>query len=167
MSSVLKKADKLNLSLSLSWCSQVTSFILSQCWPRSMLVYCQLTLRNKLQWNFNKNLNTFIRENAFENVVCEMGPFCLGLNVLVIQHWLRWWFGTICQLTITWASVNQVSWYVASSGSNEFIICMVSPEHCLFSTRSADALAPCVIRNQPAWFWHISLAGCLSSVCEC
>ena len=30
------------------------------------------TLRNKLQWNFNRNSNVLIQENAFENVVCEM-----------------------------------------------------------------------------------------------
>ena len=30
------------------------------------------TLGNKLQWNFNRNSNIFIVENAFENVVCEM-----------------------------------------------------------------------------------------------
>ena len=30
------------------------------------------TLRNKLEWNFNQNSNTFIEENTFENVVCEM-----------------------------------------------------------------------------------------------
>ena len=29
------------------------------------------TLRNKLQWNFNRNSNIFIQENAFESVVCE------------------------------------------------------------------------------------------------
>ena len=30
------------------------------------------TLRNKLQWHFNRNLNIFIQENALEDVVCEM-----------------------------------------------------------------------------------------------
>ena len=30
------------------------------------------TLRNKLQWNFNRNSNIFINKNAFEDVVCEM-----------------------------------------------------------------------------------------------
>ena len=30
------------------------------------------TLRNKLQWNFNRKTNIFIQENAFEGVVCEM-----------------------------------------------------------------------------------------------
>ena len=29
-------------------------------------------LRNKLQWNFNRNSNIFIPENAHEKVVCEM-----------------------------------------------------------------------------------------------
>ena len=32
------------------------------------------TLSNKLQWNSNLNTNLFIREKAFQNVVCEMAP---------------------------------------------------------------------------------------------
>ena len=43
------------------------SHYLNQCWN---IVYW--TLRNKLQWNFNRNSNIFIVENTFENVVCEM-----------------------------------------------------------------------------------------------
>ena len=30
------------------------------------------TLKNKLRWNFDRNLCFFIQRNAFENVVCEM-----------------------------------------------------------------------------------------------
>ena len=30
------------------------------------------TLRNTFQWHLNRNLNIFIEENTFENVVCEM-----------------------------------------------------------------------------------------------
>ena len=30
------------------------------------------TLRNKLQWNLNKNSKLFCHENAFENVVCKL-----------------------------------------------------------------------------------------------
>ena len=41
-----------------------------------------LLIRPKLQWNLNRNLYTFIQENAFENVVWKWRPFCLGLNVL-------------------------------------------------------------------------------------
>ena len=40
-----------------------------------MLEYCYIvnwTLWNKFQWNFNRNSNIFIQENAFENIVCEM-----------------------------------------------------------------------------------------------
>ena len=44
-------------------------------------------LGNKLQWNFNQNVDIFIQENAFENVVWEMlailsGPQCVDNIVL-------------------------------------------------------------------------------------
>ena len=34
-----------------------------------------MTLRNKLQWNINRNSNIFIHENVFESVVYEMASF--------------------------------------------------------------------------------------------
>ena len=40
---------------------------LNQCWN-----IVSSNLRNKLQWNLKWNSCTFIQENAFENVVCEM-----------------------------------------------------------------------------------------------
>ena len=54
----------------MTWCRQAgpaPSHYLNQC--------CHIvhwTLRNKLQWNFNRNANIFIQENVFECVVCEM-----------------------------------------------------------------------------------------------
>ena len=36
---------------------------------------------NKLQWNFNRNSNIFIQENAFESVACKMVAILPGLNV--------------------------------------------------------------------------------------
>ena len=42
---------------------------LNQCWD-----IVNWTLKNKLHWNFNRNSNIFIQENALENVVCEMAP---------------------------------------------------------------------------------------------
>ena len=42
------------------------SHYLSQCW-----VFVSLTVRNKLQWNFDQNTKLFIHENASENTVCE------------------------------------------------------------------------------------------------
>ena len=43
------------------------SHYLNQCWN-----IVNWNLRNKFQWNFNRNSNIFIQENALENVVCEM-----------------------------------------------------------------------------------------------
>ena len=50
---------------------------LNQCWN-----IINWNLRNKLQWNFNRNSYNFIHENAFENVVWKMAAICVGLNVL-------------------------------------------------------------------------------------
>ena len=40
-----------------------------------------MTLRNKLQWYFDRNSNSSIQENAFERVVCEMAA---------ILSWPQW-----------------------------------------------------------------------------
>ena len=53
---------------------------------RQAIIWTNAGIGNKLQWNFNRNSNIFIHENAFENVVCEMASICLGLNELT--HWL-------------------------------------------------------------------------------
>ena len=50
---------------------------------KPMLGYCQLDLRNKLQWNFIQNTNLFIHENIFENTVCEMA-------ILSRRRWVMW-----------------------------------------------------------------------------
>ena len=43
------------------------SHYMNQCW-----YIVNWTLRKKFQWNFNQNSKSFIQENAFESVVCEM-----------------------------------------------------------------------------------------------
>ena len=48
-----------------AWTAQ--SHYLNQCWN-----IVNWTLGNKFQWNFNRNSNIFIQENAFQNVVCDM-----------------------------------------------------------------------------------------------
>ena len=51
------------------------------------------TLKNKIQWNFNRNSYIFIHENAFENMSGKWQPFCLGLNVLTdVNIFLKTWF---------------------------------------------------------------------------
>ena len=49
------------------------------------------TLRNKLHWNFNRNSNIFIQENALESVVCEMAtilsrPQCVNVRVFAMMY---------------------------------------------------------------------------------
>ena len=57
------------------------SHFINQCWN-----IVNWTLRNKLQWNFNRNSKIFIQENAIQNVVCEMTsilsrPHCVNSAV--------------------------------------------------------------------------------------
>ena len=49
-------------------------------WTKCSLIV-NLTLRNTVQCNANRNTKLSIHENAFENVVCEMA---------VILSWVRW-----------------------------------------------------------------------------
>ena len=62
------------------------------------------TLRNKLQWNFNRNSNIFIQENAFESVVCEMAAI-LSRPQCVYDTWLLWryllveWLWMYCDIS--------------------------------------------------------------------
>ena len=63
----------------------------SQCWN-----VVKWTLRNKLQWNLNRNTHIFIQENALENIVWKMAAIlswsqcvkgCSHIDVLPILKW--------------------------------------------------------------------------------
>ena len=63
------------------------SHYLNQCWN-----IVNWTLRNKLQWNFNRNYNIFIKENALRGVVCEMAvmlsrPQCVKLRAAILKSY--------------------------------------------------------------------------------
>ena len=51
---------------------------LNQCW-----VIVNWTIKDKLQWNFNRNTKLFIHENASENIVCEMAA------ILSMGRWCK------------------------------------------------------------------------------
>ena len=60
----------------------------NQCWN-----IVNWTLGNKLQWNFNRNSNILIQENAFENVFCEIvsmlsRPQCVNWITLSALIWI-------------------------------------------------------------------------------
>ena len=42
-----------------------------------------MTLRNKLQWNFNQNIKLFIHENASEYIVCKKAA------ILSSEGWVK------------------------------------------------------------------------------
>ena len=78
------------------------SLYMNQCWNIS-----DVTFKNKLQWNFNRNSDSFIKENAFEKVVCEIAailsqPQCVNQyckctqvslwhNVIHLQYCTNQW----------------------------------------------------------------------------
>ena len=62
---------------------------LNQCWN-----IVNWTLRNKLQWKFNRNSNIFIHENAIERVVCKIAailsrPQCVNLVQCQPHKWRK------------------------------------------------------------------------------
>ena len=82
----------------------VPSHYLNQC-----LHIVNWTLGIKLQWNFSRNSNIFIHENAFESIVCEMAtilswPQCVKLHrlsdisnifSLMRQQFSKWLTGAV------------------------------------------------------------------------
>ena len=66
----------------------VPSHYVNQCWNM-----VNVTLRNKVLWNINRNSNAFCDENGFENVVCEISTIYLGLNVLIIRSLIARFMG--------------------------------------------------------------------------
>ena len=59
--------------------------------PEPMLIYCQLVLENKLQWNSNQITKLFIHKNVFKNTVCEMAA---------ILFRGRWVTGEVCRVAV-------------------------------------------------------------------
>ena len=72
--------SKLTIIASANGLSPGRRYYLKQCWH-----IVNKTLRNKFQWNLNRNSDIFFQENAFENVVWKMGsilsrPQCVNNN---------------------------------------------------------------------------------------
>ena len=70
--------------------------------PSHYLTQClnivKWTLRNKLQWNFNRNSYIFIKENVFENVVCDMAAILSRPQCDNVVEWRL--FESVVQATI-------------------------------------------------------------------
>ena len=98
------------------WCiyaCSAPSHYLNQCWN-----IVDWTLRNKLQWNFYRNSNIFIHENALKNVVCEMvsilsRPQCFDVYCSIalglIYIWQKKYEIIYCTLKLTISYEEQTS----------------------------------------------------------
>ena len=88
------------------------SHYLIQCWN-----IVNWTVRNKLQWNFHRNSNIFIQENAFENLVRNMAailsrPRCVkgkGLATQEPEHQLSWYWTRYPWTYFSVTGLNQLS----------------------------------------------------------
>ena len=85
----LRPSDAYMRQQSRSSLVQIMACRLNQCWN-----FVNWTLRNKLQWNFNKNSNIFIQENVFESVVCEMAA------ILSLPQWVKHIEAWCCHLIL-------------------------------------------------------------------
>ena len=101
-------------------CRTAPSHYLNQCWN-----IVKWIIGNKLQWNFNRNSDIFIQENAFESIVCEMTailsrPQCV--NIKMPPHQCRNPHvkdKTVKRPTVsslTWESVYLERWYLYWDG---------------------------------------------------
>ena len=97
------------------------------------------TPRNKLQWNLNQNLYTFIQENAFENVVWKIvailsGPQCVKLTTTSWNSNFGAWFVS-CVCSFYWKGLG-IKRLIAQSKVGSFLIFVryMSPWHSLWRT---------------------------------
>ena len=105
-----------------------SSHYLKQCWN-----VVNWILRNKREWHFNRNYNIFIKENAFDSVVCEMAammsrPQCVNHNVLT----------SLLNYSCTGTCVS----LLAQGNYNHELKCRSRTYLNLITTVPADALAP-------------------------
>ena len=82
------------------------SHYLNQCWN-----IVNFSLRNKFQWNFNRNSSIFIQENAFENVVCQMA------SILSRPQWVKHWF----RKWLIWTNAGILLIWLIGTNFNEML----------------------------------------------
>ena len=96
--------------------------------PEPTLTNNNWTLRKNLQWNSNQNTNTCIRENAFENAVCDMAA---------ILFWMRWvkrnWLGTFVlapNFKTLMSAITYVWEFVRQNQYNLILLDKLTPIYC-------------------------------------
>ena len=65
-------------------------------WTNVGILLTLRSLKNKLQWNFNRNYSIFIQENVFESVVCEMS------SISSRPQWVKYVCVCVCSMQCPW-----------------------------------------------------------------
>ena len=112
------------------------SHYLNQCWN-----IVNWTLRNKLQWNLNRNSNIFIQENAFESVVCET------VAILSLPQCVKKQYPGGVSLHLV-SSSNEFSWHLIFWGKNntrpvQFVL-EFKCNHLICHTNNTSNLSTCM-----------------------
>ena len=102
------------------------SHYLDQCWN-----VVSWTLRNKLQWNFNRNSYFFVQDNAFQNTVYKMTIILSWLQFVNCKLWepidSRYPFHK--RFMSPWSKIGKTARYSSSNNHNlmmlQFCICHV------------------------------------------
>ena len=77
---------------------------------------------NKLQWNFNRNYNIFIQENAFESVVCERAailsrPQCVKTRVTVRKRQI------LLKICNSFVTCDLENWWMTLKNNRAPLLC--------------------------------------------
>ena len=119
-------------------------------WTNTGILLIEL-LRNKIQWNLNRNSYIYINENAFQNAVCEMAailswPQCVNNSIFVVSTVPADGQAAISQ-DITDTMMNQlpVPCFFGNLRNPSSVETGIFWKN-LVKTMAADALAPCIAR---------------------
>ena len=125
-------------------------------------------MRNKFQWNCNRNSNIFSQENAFEHVVCEMSailsrPQCVKITQhLRSQYWINfcyktfhWFLGSNSMATFhlfsNWIEISSIR-CSNSTGKNKTITTEFCTSHNNYTSWPAGKNVTSLVLN---WEWKI------------
>ena len=99
-----------------------------QCW-----LVVNMTLWNKVQWNFYQNSNIFVEENAFKMSSAKCRPICLDPNTSISSD--------IAMLSVDWATFVQL-------GACSVVRChVITWTNCCLIDNWAH-------RNKSKWHWN-------------
>ena len=121
-----------------------------------MLDFFNWTLRNKLQWNFNRTSNIFIEENTFENVVCEMSsilsrPQCVKERLQISSHDISLKI-TNLKLQLHLPGTRDIFAWFCPPWEHHYLLWWYKPTACQETTRIAISISDKMSYQKILWW---------------